>query len=140
MARVTVEDCVDKVESRFDLVLYSAFRSREIAEGAELQVDRENDKNSVVALREIAENKLNSETLEKELIESLQTQIDVDEADEDYIPLIQQEANTSVQNSLSDEEVSQESEEPEQKQMTEEELLKAIEDNLNDKKNTRRSF
>ena len=54
MARVTVEDCVDKVESRFDLVLYSAFRSREIAEGAELQVDRENDKNPVVALREIA--------------------------------------------------------------------------------------
>ena len=53
MARVTVEDCVDKVESRFDLVLYSAFRSREIAEGAELQVDRENDKNPVVALREI---------------------------------------------------------------------------------------
>ncbi|MCH2322024.1 MAG: DNA-directed RNA polymerase subunit omega [Pseudomonadota bacterium] len=140
MARVTVEDCVDKVESRFDLVLYSAFRSREIAEGAELQVDRENDKNPVVALREIAENKLNSETLEEELIESLQTQIDVDEADEDYIPLIQQESNTSDQNSLSDEEVSQESEEPEQKQMTEEELLKAIEDNLNDKKNTRRSF
>ena len=92
MARVTLEDCVDKVESRFDLVLYSAFRSREIAEGAELQVDRENDKNPVVALREIAENKLNSETLEEELIESLQTQIDVDEADEDYIPLIQQEA------------------------------------------------
>ena len=65
MARVTVEDCVDKVESRFDLVLYSAFRSREIAE-----------------------NKLNSETLEEELIESLQIQIDVDEADDHYIPLI----------------------------------------------------
>ena len=96
MARVTVEDCVDKVESRFDLVLYSAFRSREIAEGAELQVDRENDKNPVVALREIAENKLDSDNLEEELIESLQTQIDVDEADEDYIPLIQQETNTLI--------------------------------------------
>ena len=71
MARVTVEDCVDKVESRFDLVLYSAFRSREIAEGAELQVDRENDKNPVVELREIAENKLDSDNLEEELIESL---------------------------------------------------------------------
>ena len=134
MARVTVEDCVDKVESRFDLVLYSAFRSREIAEGAELQVDRENDKNPVVALREIAENKLNSETLEGDLIESLQTQIDVDEADDDYIPLIQQETNLSHQNSLSDEISVRESEEPEQKQMTEEELLKAIEDNLNDKR------
>ena len=140
MARVTVEDCVDKVESRFDLVLYSAFRSRGIAEGAELQVDRENDKNPVVALREIAENKIDSENLEEELIESLQTQIDVDEADEDYIPLIQQETNTPDQSSLSEDESSPESEEPEQKQMTEEELLKAIEDNLNDKKNTRRSF
>ena len=140
MARVTVEDCVDKVESRFDLVLYSAFRSREMAEGAELQVERENDKNPVVALREIAENKLKSADLEEELIESLQTQIDVDEADEDYIPLIQQETNTPDQSSLSEDESSPESEEPEQKQMTEEELLKAIEDNLNDKKNTRRSF
>ena len=140
MARVTVEDCVDKVESRFDLVLYSAFRSREIAEGAELQVDRENDKNPVVALREIAENKLDSDNLEEELIESLQTQIDVDEADEDYIPLIQQETNTPDQSTLSEDESSQETPEPEQKQMTEEELLKAIEDNLNDKKNTRRSF
>lgn len=140
MARVTVEDCVDKVESRFDLVLYSAFRSREIAEGAELQVDRENDKNPVVALREIADNKLDSETLEGELIESLQTQIDVDEADDDYIPLIQQETNLSNKNSLNDEISVKDSEEPEQKQMTEEELLKAIEDNLNDKKNTRRNI
>ena len=140
MARVTVEDCVAKVESRFDLVLYSAFRSREIAEGAELQVDRENDKNPVVALREIADNKLDSETLEGDLIESLQTQIDVDEADDDYIPLIQQETNLSNKNSLNDEISVKESEEPEQKQMTEEELLKAIEDNLNDKKNTRRNI
>ena len=140
MARVTVEDCVDKVESRFDLVLYSAFRSREMAEGAELQVERENDKNPIVALREIAENKLKSADLEEDLIESLQTQIDVDEADEDYIPLIPQE-NDSLGTSAEDNDDSEkESEEPEQKQMTEEELLKAIEDNLNDKKNTRRSF
>ena len=64
MARVTVEDCVDKVESRFDLVLYSAFRSREMAEGAELQVERENDKNPVVALREIADGKINKDALQ----------------------------------------------------------------------------
>ena len=68
------------------------------------------------------------------MIESLQTQIDVDEADDDYIPLIQQETNLSNKNSLNDEISVKESEEPEQKQMTEEELLKAIEDNLNDKK------
>ena len=140
MARVTVEDCVDKVESRFDLVLYSAFRSREMAEGAELQVERENDKNSVVALREIAENKLKSADLEEDLIESLQTQIDVDEADEDYIPLIPQENDSLGKSAEDNDDSEKESEEPEQKQMTEEELLKAIEDNLNDKKNTRRSF
>ena len=140
MARVTVEDCVDKVESRFDLVLYSAFRSREMAEGAELQVERENDKNSVVALREIAENKLKSADLEEDLIESLQTQIDVDEADEDYIPLIPQENDSLGTSAENNDDSEKESEEPEQKQMTEEELLKAIEDNLNDKKNTRRSF
>ena len=140
MARVTVEDCVDKVESRFDLVLYSAFRSREMAEGAELQVERENDKNPVVALREIAENKLKSADLEEDLIESLQTQIDVDEADEDYIPLIPQENDSLGKSAEDNDDSEKESEEPEQKQMTEEELLKAIEDNLNDKKNTRRSF
>ena len=140
MARVTVEDCVDKVESRFDLVLYSAFRSREMAEGAELQVERENDKNPVVALREIAENKLKSADLEEDLIESLQTQIDVDEADEDYIPLIAQENDSLGISAENNDDSEKESEEPEQKQMTEEELLKAIEDNLNDKKNTRRSF
>ena len=140
MARVTVEDCVDKVESRFDLVLYSAFRSREMAEGAELQVERENDKNPVVALREIAENKLKSADLEEDLIESIQTQIDVDEADEDYIPLIPQENDSLGISAENNDDSEKESEEPEQKQMTEEELLKAIEDNLNDKKNTRRSF
>ncbi len=139
MARVTVEDCVDKVESRFDLVLYSAFRSREMAEGAELHVERENDKNPVVALREIAEDKLKSSELEEDLIESLQTQIDVDEPDEDYIPLSPKEDN-SLSSNAGDTESESDAEEVDQKQMTEEELLKAIEDNLNDKKNTRRSF
>ena len=139
MARVTVEDCVDKVESRFDLVLYSAFRSREMAEGAELHVERENDKNPVVALREIAENKLKSSELEEDLIESLQTQIDVDEPDEDYIPLSPKDDNSLNANAGGAESES-DAEEVDQKQMTEEELLKAIEDNLNDKKNTRRSF
>jgi DNA-directed RNA polymerase subunit omega len=137
MARVTVEDCVDKVESRFDLVLYSAFRSREMTEGAELHVERENDKNPVVALREIAEDKLKSSKLEEDLIESLQTQIDVDEPDEDYIPLSPKDDN-SLDSNAGDAE--SDIEEVDQKQMTEEELLKAIEDNLNDKKNTRRSF
>jgi DNA-directed RNA polymerase subunit omega len=100
MARVTVEDCVDKITSRFDLVLLAAHRSREMAEGAEILVDRDNDKNPIVALREIAEEKLVPEELEESKVFSLQTQVDVDEADEDYIPLVQD--NSKPQISASD--------------------------------------
>ena len=77
MARVTVEDCVDKITSRFDLVLLAAHRSREMAEGAEILVDRDNDKNPIVALREIADEKLIPAELEEAKISSLQNQIDV---------------------------------------------------------------
>ena len=96
MARVTVEDCVDKITSRFDLVLLAAHRSREMAEGSEILVDRDNDKNPIVALREIAEEKLVPEELEESKVFSLQTQVDVDEADEDYIPLVQDNSKPSI--------------------------------------------
>ena len=102
MARVTVEDCVDKITSRFDLVLLAAHISREMAEGSEILVDRDNDKNPIVALREIAEEKLVPEELEESKVFSLQTQVDVDEADEDYIPLVQD--NSKPQISASDDE------------------------------------
>ncbi|MEJ6596149.1 DNA-directed RNA polymerase subunit omega [Parasphingorhabdus sp.] len=72
MARVTVEDCVDKVTNRFDLVLFAAQRAREISGGAELTVDRDRDKNPVVALREIAEETVKPKDLEESLIQSLQ--------------------------------------------------------------------
>jgi DNA-directed RNA polymerase subunit omega len=137
MARVTVEDCEKKIPNRFDLVIAAAQRSREISNGVPLEIERDNDKNPVVALREIAEDKLKSSKLEEDLIESLQTQIDVDEPDEDYIPLSPKDDN-SLDSNAGDAE--SDIEEVDQKQMTEEELLKAIEDNLNDKKNTRRSF
>ena len=140
MARVTVEDCIDKVDSPYELVLVDKERATQLNSGVEPSLDRDNDKNTVVALREIAENKLKSADLEEDLIESLQTQIDVDEADEDYIPLIPQENDSLGISAENNDDSEKESEEPEQKQMTEEELLKAIEDNLNDKKNTRRSF
>ena len=65
MARVTVEDCVDKVSNRFDLVLLTAHRARNISSGAELTIDRDRDKNPVVALREIAEGKVGLEMLKK---------------------------------------------------------------------------
>ena len=136
MARVTVEDCVDKITSRFDLVLLAANRSREMAEGAEILVDRDNDKNPIVALREIAEEKLVPEELEESKVFSLQTQVDVDEADEDYIPLVQD--NSKPQISASDD-VAEDVEVVEER-MSEEDLLKAMQDNMVDKKNNRRSF
>ena len=136
MARVTVEDCVDKITSRFDLVLLAAHRSREMAEGAEILVDRDNDKNPIVALREIAEEKLVPEELEESKVFSLQTQVDIDEADEDYIPLVQD--NSKPQISASDD-VAEDAEVVEER-MSEEDLLKAMQDNMVDKKNNRRSF
>ena len=136
MARVTVEDCVDKITSRFDLVLLAAHRSREMSEGSEILVDRDNDKNPIVALREIAEEKLVPEELEESKVFSLQTQVDVDEADEDYIPLVQDNSKPSI--SASDDEA--EEVEVVEERMSEEDLLKAMQDNMIDKKNNRRSF
>ena len=83
MARVTVEDCVDKVPNRFDLVLLAAHRARELSAGAAPTVDRDNDKNPVVALREIAEESIPVEDLREHAIEALQRQIEVDEPEED---------------------------------------------------------
>ena len=80
MARVTVEDCVDKVPNRFDLVLLSAQRARQISGGAELTIDRDRDKNPVVALREVAEQTVKPRDLEEALVSGLQ-KVQVDEDD-----------------------------------------------------------
>ena len=85
MARVTVEDCVDKVTNRFELVLFAAHRARGMSAGAELYVERDNDKNPVVALREIADEKLVPDEVREDLISSLQKQVDVDEPEEDVV-------------------------------------------------------
>ncbi len=82
MARVTVEDCVDKVQNRFELVLLAAHRGRILSSGAELLVERDNDKNPVVALREIADGELSPELLETDLVSSLQKHNNTDEVDE----------------------------------------------------------
>ena len=82
MARVTVEDCVDKVPNRFELVLLSAHRSRQISAGAQISVDRDNDKNPVVALREIADEELSPGDLREDLIHSLQRHVEVDEPED----------------------------------------------------------
>ncbi|MEM6309352.1 MAG: DNA-directed RNA polymerase subunit omega [Pseudomonadota bacterium] len=88
MARVTVEDCVDKVPNRFELVMLAAHRAREISAGADITVDRDNDKNPVVSLREIADETQSADELRERLIESNQTQIEVDEPEEDAMALL----------------------------------------------------
>ncbi|SLN58701.1 DNA-directed RNA polymerase subunit omega [Roseovarius litorisediminis] len=110
MARVTTEDCVDKVPNRFDLVMLAAHRAREIAAGAPLSVDRDNDKNPVVALREIAEETQSADDLRERLIESNQTQIEVDEPEEDSMALL----------------MGGEADKPADDDMSEEKLLRAL--------------
>jgi DNA-directed RNA polymerase subunit omega len=110
MARVTVEDCVDKVPNRFDLVMIASHRAREISTGAPLTVDRDNDKNPVVSLREIAEETQSSEELHERMIESHQTMIEVDEPEEDSMALL----------------MGAEDDAPEDDDLSEEKLLRAL--------------
>ena len=110
MARVTVEDCVDKVPNRFELVLLASHRAREIATGSPLTVDRDNDKNPVVALREIADETQQADDLRERLIEANQTQIEVDEPEEDRMNLL----------------MGPEKDAPAQDDMSEEKLLRAL--------------
>jgi DNA-directed RNA polymerase subunit omega len=93
MARVTVDDCIVKVPNRFELVLYAAQRARNIARGEELAVDRDNDKNPVVALREIAEDKVELPALEADLIKSLQRAPEPEPAEEEVLDLIATDEN-----------------------------------------------
>ncbi|HWK65591.1 MAG TPA: DNA-directed RNA polymerase subunit omega [Rhizobiaceae bacterium] len=95
MARVTVEDCIDKVDNRFELVLLAGHRARQISQGAPITVDRDNDKNPVVALREIADETLSPGDLKEDLIHSLQKHVEVDEPEADGQELIDQAASTS---------------------------------------------
>lgn len=105
MARVTVEDCVDKVPNRFELVMLAAHRAREISSGAPLTIDRDNDKNPVVSLREIADETQRAEDLRERMIESHQTQIEVDEPEEDAMALLmgQTEVDKPADDDLSEE-------------------------------------
>jgi|SRR5690606_7407587 DNA-directed RNA polymerase subunit omega len=104
MARVTVEDCVDKVPNRFELVMLAAHRAREIAAGSPITIDRDNDKNPVVSLREIADETQGAEDLRERLIESHQTQIEVDQPEEDRMALLMgAEADRPVDDGMSDE-------------------------------------
>jgi len=114
MARVTVEDCIDKVDNRFELVLLAAHRARMISSGSQITVDRDNDKNPVVALREIADETVSPEDLKEDLIHSLQKYTEVDEPEPEAVPLI-----ASGEGSGDDSEVVLD-------RMTEEELLAGL--------------
>ena len=91
MARVTVEDCILLVPNRFDLVLMAGARAREIASGAVLHVDRDRDKNPVVALREIAEEKLNLDVMKENLVKGYQRRVDNDSSEEELKELMAEE-------------------------------------------------
>ena len=88
MARVTVEDCIDKVDNRFELVLLASHRARMISQGQPIRVARDNDKNPVVALREIADQVTIPEDLKEELIHSLQKFVEVDEPEAEAVPMV----------------------------------------------------
>ncbi|MDE1991284.1 MAG: DNA-directed RNA polymerase subunit omega [Rhizobiaceae bacterium] len=123
MARVTVEDCIDKVENRFELVLLASHRARLISQGSSITIDRDNDKNPVVALREIADETLSPDDLKEDLIHSLQKHVEVDEPEPDPASLLAAGAAASASGD-------EEEDAPEAvtfDQMSEEELLAGIE-------------
>ena len=121
MARVTVEDCIDKLPNRFELVLLSAHRARMISQGAPLSVERDNDKNPVVALREIADETVDTGDLREEYIHAMQKHVEVDEPEQSEVPLIQQSGDMSVINDQAD------TDQVDMERMTEEELLRGLE-------------
>lgn len=87
MARVTVEDCIDKIPNRYELLMVAAQRAKDIEQGSQLNVERDNDKNTVIALREIAENKVSIENLQKSLVLNLQKFVEVEEPEEEEIEI-----------------------------------------------------
>ena len=110
MARVTVEDCIDKIPNRFELVMLASHRAREITSGSSITVDRDNDKNPVVSLREIADETQSADELRERLIESNQTQIEVDEPEDDSMAML----------------MGRETDQPAEDDMSEEKLLRSL--------------
>ena len=121
MARVTVEDCIDKLPNRFELVLLAAHRARLISQGAPITIDRDNDKNPVVALREIADETIVPEDLREEYIHPMQKHVEVDEPEATEVPLIKQSGDMTIVNDAADEDS------VEMERMTEEDMLRGLE-------------
>ena len=114
MARVTVEDCIDKVDNRFELVLMASHRARAITSGSNILVARDNDKNPVVALREIADSKLQPNDLREDVIHAMQKQVEVDEPETEAAPPLAPSALDTGADAQFD-------------RMTEEDLLRGLE-------------
>jgi DNA-directed RNA polymerase subunit omega len=104
MARVTVEDCVLKVPNRFELVLVAAQRARDISSGSKLTVERDNDKNPVVALREIADDTVPLDNLRNELVSGMQKHVEVDEPEDDEMESFMPDRDMAFENIASEEE------------------------------------
>lgn len=102
MARVTVEDCVEKVPNRYELLMIAAQRAKDISAGAAVAVERDNDKNPVIALREIAEGKVNINELQKSLVVGLQKYVEVEEPEEEELEIIAAEKELSDMDSQFD--------------------------------------
>ena len=120
MARVTVEDCIDKVDNRFELVLLAGHRARQISQGAAITIDRDNDKNPVVALREIADETLSPDDLKEDLIHSLQKHVEIDEPEADGQEITDQSGAAAPSSDEPDDNVAFD-------RMSEEDLLAGIE-------------
>lgn len=119
MARVTVEDCIDKIENRFELVLLASHRARLISSGAPITIDRDNDKNPVVALREIADERFSPEDMKEDLIHSLQKHVEVDEPEPEAVPAMAPTSKMSADPDVGSE--------VQFDRMTEEDLLRGLE-------------
>jgi DNA-directed RNA polymerase subunit omega len=120
MARVTIEDCIDKLPNRFELVLLASHRARAIAQGADLTVDRDKDKDPVVSLREIAAESINKDDLREEFIHAMQKHVEIDEPEPTEMPLIAQSGDMVMVPDMGEDAA-------EMDRMTEEELLRGLE-------------
>jgi DNA-directed RNA polymerase subunit omega len=123
MARVTIEDCIDKLPNRFELVLLSAHRARMISQGAPITLDRDNDKDPVVSLREIADETINKDDLREEFIHAMQKHVEVDEPEPVNVPLL----TSDVAGTVGEKIAAPEDDSADFAQMTEEELLRGLE-------------
>jgi DNA-directed RNA polymerase subunit omega len=118
MARVTIEDCIDKLPNRFELVLLAAHRARLVSQGAPLTIERDRDKDPVIALREIAGETINKDDLREEYIHAMQKHVEIDEPEDTEVPLIAQSGDMTMVETTEDTAF---------EQMTEEELLRGLE-------------